>query len=150
MDVWDGPGYLLPLSGQQFWIWEGNFKFINLKVILSTDCLLGWVFLSFALRGFCVTLCYWWKHHWRRSNLDVPFRQREVCTQTGPTPKCFHFPRFSCEIRASISSKGWQTALVQRAPHHIFTCPSWCTWRWAGPKGHPWESKAGLFAYLSA
>lgn len=82
-------------------------------------------------------------HTWRLSNLDDPFSNRHVCTQTGPTPECLSFPPFSCETRAWISSKGWQTAPVQRAQHHIFTYITRRTWQWAGPKGQPPEGHCG-------
>ena len=62
----------------------------------------------------------------------------EMCVlRQSQIPNALVFLPLVCETRASISSKGWQTALVQRAQHHIFTYITKRMWQRAGPKGQP-------------
>lgn len=54
----------------------------------------------------------------------------EICVlRQNQLPNALVFLPFGCEMRASTSSKVWQTVPVQRAQHHISTYVIPCRWQ---------------------
>lgn len=151
-------GYLLPLSGQPFWIWEDNFKFMNLKVILSPNCLLGLVFLSFVL-WFLYNATLLMKTLLK--TLQDLAREMRVLRQ-GQPPNVFTFP---CSV---VKQEPQSLLKVGKQPlskeHHVTYLPA-SMWHCPcdseqGPRVSlprdpvtcqcPWESRVGLLAHLSS
>lgn len=65
-------------------------------------------------------LPYWWKCYWRLSNLDILFSKRDVCTWTGPTPKCFHFCPLNCETSPNLFQRLANSPCPKSSTSHIY------------------------------